>query len=166
MANRNMPRKNFPEGWRYPVTSQLANAWSMASRVPSVNLRHIRRRQPRHNFNGSLKCWYLSVRQESQRSQWQTGRHAPSTGRRWDVSRDGSTLASLTAIDNTKEVPSNVRALYDALTAVKQCAGAYVDLSRLQLALRSLEAPNPVVRVASECSTPNRGEGSLATRLI
>ena len=128
----------------------------MASRAPSINLRHIRRRQLRYPFNG-VNCWYSSVGQESQRPRWQTGANAQRTRRLWDVRRDGSTLASSTGFVNTKAVPSHVQALYDALTAIKRCAGAYVDLGRLQLALRSLETPDPVVRVAGEGSTLNGG---------
>lgn len=66
----------------------------------------------------------------------------------WSL-KHASTLASSTAVNATKEIPTKLRELYDRLTAVKDSAASYVSLSRLQLALRGLETENPVVRVAS-----------------
>lgn len=63
-------------------------------------------------------------------------------------SKHASTLASSTAINATKEIPTRVQELYDRLTTVKDNAASYVSLSRLQLALRGLETENPVVRIA------------------
>lgn len=62
--------------------------------------------------------------------------------------RTASSLASSTAVTTAKAVPANVLELYEALLALKSQAAPYVNLSRVQLALRSLETTNPVVRIA------------------
>ncbi|KAI9858883.1 MAG: hypothetical protein M1824_004048 [Vezdaea acicularis] len=63
-------------------------------------------------------------------------------------SRPASTVASRTAINPTSEVLPERRELFEALGELKGKAANYVNLSRLQLALRGLEARSPVVRVA------------------
>ncbi|KAL1628506.1 3',5'-cyclic-nucleotide phosphodiesterase (PDEase) (3':5'-CNP) [Neofusicoccum ribis] len=73
--------------------------------------------------------------------------HAPrffSAARR----RHAATLASRTAINAPLDVPPRLKELYQALDALKSDAASYVNLSRLQLALRGLETEDPVVRVA------------------
>ncbi|GME40016.1 hypothetical protein B0A49_09583 [Neofusicoccum parvum] len=73
--------------------------------------------------------------------------HAPrffSAARR----RPAATLASRTAINAPLDVPPRLKELYQALDALKSDAASYVNLSRLQLALRGLETEDPVVRVA------------------
>lgn len=73
--------------------------------------------------------------------------HAPrffSAARR----RPAATLASRTAINAPLDVPPRLMELYQALDALKSDAASYVNLSRLQLALRGLETEDPVVRVA------------------
>lgn len=62
-------------------------------------------------------------------------------------SSNGS-LASRTAINAPTTVPVRFRELYQSLHALQETASSYVDLSRLQLALRSLESDAPIVRVA------------------
>lgn len=62
--------------------------------------------------------------------------------------RTTSTLASATAINATKQIPTFNRELHDALSELKSKAGNYVDLNRLQLALRGLETKDAVIRVA------------------
>ena len=69
----------------------------------------------------------------------------PSTGAR--CFSNGS-LASSTAINAPSTVPAAYRDLYQRLQALQESASSYVDLSRLQLALRSLESSRPVVRIA------------------
>ncbi|KAF2235881.1 hypothetical protein EV356DRAFT_499098 [Viridothelium virens] len=57
-------------------------------------------------------------------------------------------LSSRTAINAPIDVPSFYRPLYDALERLKNTAGNYVNLSRLQLALRGLERGNTRMRIA------------------
>lgn len=59
-----------------------------------------------------------------------------------------STWGSSTAINGTRPIPARYRSLHDALDEVKRKAPAYVNLSRLQLALQSLESSRPVIRLA------------------
>lgn len=73
--------------------------------------------------------------------------------RQWGL-KSASTLASSTAINATKEVPVSLRELHGALKTVKERAVNYVSLSRLDLALRSVESENPVVRVAGRFLGP------------
>ncbi len=62
--------------------------------------------------------------------------------------RRSSTVASTTAINAARELPPNLRELHDALSELRSKAANYVNLSRLQLALRGLETRDAVVRVA------------------
>lgn len=57
-------------------------------------------------------------------------------------------LASATAINAPSTVPAAYRDLHQRLHHLQEEAGSYVNLSRLQLAARSLESNDPVVRVA------------------
>ena len=57
-------------------------------------------------------------------------------------------LASSTAINAPSSVPPAYRELYQRLLALQETARSYVDLSRLQLATRSLESDTPTIRVA------------------
>ncbi|EME82189.1 uncharacterized protein MYCFIDRAFT_107992, partial [Pseudocercospora fijiensis CIRAD86] len=57
-------------------------------------------------------------------------------------------LASTTAINAPTNTPSALRELYQQLWLLRDKASSYVDLSRLQLAIRSLESDDPVIRVA------------------
>lgn len=55
---------------------------------------------------------------------------------------------STTAINGTRPIPAQNRPLYEALSDVKSTASAYVNISRLQLALQGLESSNPPTRIA------------------
>jgi hypothetical protein len=68
--------------------------------------------------------------------------------RRAPGKRNASTLASSTAINATKIIPTRNKALYESLNDVKKKAYAQVNLSRLQLAIQSLETESPTTRVA------------------
>ncbi|KXT11145.1 hypothetical protein AC579_4946 [Pseudocercospora musae] len=57
-------------------------------------------------------------------------------------------LASTTAINAPTNTPNALRELHRQLLLLQGKASSYVDLSRLQLALRSLESADPVIRVA------------------
>ncbi|KAI9681704.1 MAG: hypothetical protein M1822_007056 [Bathelium mastoideum] len=59
-----------------------------------------------------------------------------------------TSLSSRTAINAPIDVPAHHRPLYDALDKLKSTASNYVNLSRLQLALRGLERGDTVVRIA------------------
>lgn len=72
-------------------------------------------------------------------------------------------LASRTAINAPSTVPAAYRELYQHLQALQETASSYVDLSRLQLALRSLESSTPIVRVALLGLGQN---GALAARKL
>ena len=58
------------------------------------------------------------------------------------------TFASSSAVNATKNVPERFSELYKALKSVGDSASNYVNVSRLQLALRGLETETPVIRVA------------------
>ncbi|KAK8238660.1 hypothetical protein HDK77DRAFT_274840 [Phyllosticta capitalensis] len=75
---------------------------------------------------------------------------------------NGSTLASRTAINAPLEGPARLKELHQALDALKSDATTYINLSRLQLALRSLERNDPVVRVA----VLSLGDQRAAKRLV
>lgn len=62
--------------------------------------------------------------------------------------RYNGSLASSTAINAPSTVPPELRELHQRLNALQDSASGFVDLSRLQLALRSLESSDPVIRVA------------------
>ena len=65
-------------------------------------------------------------------------------------SRTFSTVASTTAINATKTLPPTFKELHEALSELNTKAANYVNLSRLQLALRGLETTDTVIRVAGE----------------
>ena len=64
----------------------------------------------------------------------------PRLSTRLSSQSDRSSLRSSTAINAVKDVRPAVRQLYDALAELKDKAPVYVNLSRLQLALSSLES--------------------------
>ncbi|EGP85128.1 uncharacterized protein MYCGRDRAFT_75102 [Zymoseptoria tritici IPO323] len=57
-------------------------------------------------------------------------------------------LASRSAINAPSTVPTELRDLHQQLSLLEEKASSYVDLSRLKLALRSLESEDPIVRIA------------------
>src|SRR2546423_5600670 len=68
--------------------------------------------------------------------------------RRAFKNRHASTLTSSTAVNATKAIPTRNKALYESLQDLKKKAYVYVNLSRLQLAIQSLETDTPTTRVA------------------
>ncbi|KAF2125450.1 hypothetical protein P153DRAFT_324768 [Dothidotthia symphoricarpi CBS 119687] len=62
--------------------------------------------------------------------------------------RSASTQVSPTAINLRPNIPSRNQELHDALSALSGAAETHVNISRLQLALRGLEAQDAVTRVA------------------
>jgi hypothetical protein len=72
-------------------------------------------------------------------------------------------LASSTAINAPSTVPPAFRELHQALQLLQDEASSYIDLSRIQLAARSLESAAPVVRVALLGLGAN---GALAARKL
>ncbi len=80
---------------------------------------------------------------------WRTSKPLQSSlRRRTSTRRHASTLASSTAVNATKSIPSRYKPLHEALVDVQKKASAQVNLSRLQLALQGLESEVPVTRVA------------------
>ena len=67
--------------------------------------------------------------------------------------RSASTHVSPTAINLRPNVPPRNQELYDALSAFSGAAETYVNISRLQLALRGLAAQDAVTRVAGTVHT-------------
>lgn len=76
--------------------------------------------------------------------------------------RKASSLASSTAINAPVEVLPKHKEVYNALERLKTDAGSYVNLSRLQLALRGLEGHDAVVRIA----VLSLGEQKAARKLV
>jgi hypothetical protein len=76
--------------------------------------------------------------------------------------RHASTFASPATVNKPIDVSSDKRELYDALEALKKDAAPFVNLSRLQLALRSLEGRGSSIRVA----VLGFGDGSKAARRL
>ncbi|KAI7011177.1 hypothetical protein KC355_g5861 [Hortaea werneckii] len=79
------------------------------------------------------------------------------------LSKRHASLTSATAINAPSTVPPEYRELHQQLSALHESASGYVDLSRLQLALRSLESDTPVIRVALLGLGSN---GALAARKL
>ena len=91
----------------------------------------------------ACSIWRISSPQAAQHNAAQSTL-SPSVSR----SRRSSTVASTTAINATRDLPPNLRELHEALSELRSKAANYVDLSRLQLALRGLETRDAVIRVA------------------
>ena len=68
--------------------------------------------------------------------------------------RSASTHVSPTAINLRPNIPPRNKELYDALSALSGAAETYVNISRLQLALRGLAAQDAVTRVAGTIYAP------------
>jgi hypothetical protein len=62
--------------------------------------------------------------------------------------RSASTHVSPTAINLRPNIPPRNQELHNALSKLNDAAETYVDISRVQLALRGLEAQDAVTRVA------------------
>jgi hypothetical protein len=65
-----------------------------------------------------------------------------------DKRRWASNLASSTAVNSTKCVPSKNKDLYEALVDLRRKASIYTNLSRLRLAIQGLESESPTTRIA------------------
>lgn len=76
------------------------------------------------------------------------GPRAPATRLPSTRTRQASSLASSTAVNATKTIPVELQELHLAIAQLSKDAPNYVNISRLQLALRSLESSEPVVRIA------------------
>ncbi|KAK3076273.1 hypothetical protein LTS18_013452, partial [Coniosporium uncinatum] len=63
-------------------------------------------------------------------------------------SRQASVLASPTSINAPLDIPPNLRELHTSLKQLEHTAANYINLSRLQLAVRGLEGHDAVVRIA------------------
>jgi len=112
--------------FRLPVKSVLQNR--TCARVISTGV------CPAYAFTRSFKAL----------GQLRHQRYGPRT-----CTRDASLLASSTAINATKEIPPAFAQLHQALENVKKKGARYVNLSRLELALRGLESDRPTIRIAS-----------------
>lgn len=62
--------------------------------------------------------------------------------------RYSDSLASRTAINAPSTVAPELRELHQTLLLLQEKASSYVELSRIQLAMRSLESEDPVTRIA------------------
>ena len=75
-------------------------------------------------------------------------RHATKPGFANLRARSASTHVSPTAINLRPNIPPRNKELYDTLSALSGAAETYVNISRLQLALRGLAAHDAVTRIA------------------
>ncbi|KAJ4346858.1 uncharacterized protein N0V89_010790 [Didymosphaeria variabile] len=80
--------------------------------------------------------------------------------------RSASTHVSPTAINYRPNVPPRNEELYNALSGLSNAAEQYVNLSRLQLALRGLAVENAVTRVAVLGLNSQVGAQRLARLLV
>jgi hypothetical protein len=80
--------------------------------------------------------------------------------------RCASTLVSPSAINYRPNVPPRNQELYNALSGLNGAAEQYVNLSRLQLALRGLAVENAVTRVAVLGLNSQVGAQRLARLLV
>ncbi|KAI9759648.1 MAG: hypothetical protein M4579_002216 [Chaenotheca gracillima] len=97
---------------------------------------------------GAYTCLSCRAKALHGRSRPSSTRTKASSPRGFSRAKYASSLASATAVNASREIRQPVRELYQRLEDLKLRAGAYVNLSRLQLALRSLETQDPVVRIA------------------
>lgn len=81
-------------------------------------------------------------------------------------SRAASTHVSPTAINYRPNIPPRNKELYNALSELSAKAEQYVNISRLQLALRGLAAENAVTRVAVLGVSSQGGARRLARALL
>ena len=66
------------------------------------------------------------------------------------LNRLTSTIAPVTAVNASKDIPPLRKPLYDGLVALESKAGTFVNLSQLQLALKGLESRDAVIRVSGK----------------
>lgn len=96
------------------------------------------RAQPARSFFAQRRPRIVAKPQSTERAK-------ASTSQRYASS---NALASRTAVNAPSTVPFELRELHQTLQLLQDKASNYVDLSRLQLALRSLESDDPIVRIA------------------
>lgn len=103
-----------------------------------------RQRQPAHSRSRPQSTRSRSTAIEPRAQQETTHQSNRTTARRQYY----ASLASSTAINAPTSVPPHLHALYQSLLHLESSASSYIDLSRLQLALRSLESADPLIRIA------------------
>lgn len=103
-----------------------------------------RQRQPAHSRLRPQSTRSRSTAIEPRAQQETTHQSNQTTARRQYY----ASLASSTAINAPTSVPPHLHALYQSLLHLESSASSYIDLSRLQLALRSLESADPLIRIA------------------
>lgn len=103
-----------------------------------------RQRQPAHSRSRPQSTRSRSTAIEPRAQQETTHQSNHTTARRQYY----ASLASSTAINAPTSVPPHLHALYQSLLHLESSASSYIDLSRLQLALRSLESADPLIRIA------------------
>lgn len=103
-----------------------------------------RQRQPAHprSLPQSTRSRSTAIEPRAQRETIHQSNHTAARRRHY------SSLASSTAINAPTSVPPHLHALYQSLLHLESSASSYIDLSRLQLALRSLESADPLIRIA------------------
>lgn len=84
--------------------------------------------------------------------------------RKPSVFRHASTV-SVTAVNAERDVPRAFKELHQALDRLKKDALSYVNISKLQLALRGLESTSPVTRIAVLGLNNQKAARSLARLL-
>jgi hypothetical protein len=77
-----------------------------------------------------------------------------------------ASTVSVTAVNAERDVPHAFRELHQALDRLKKDALSYVNISRLQLALRGLESTSPVTRIAVLGLNNQKSARALARLLI
>ncbi|KAF2841329.1 hypothetical protein M501DRAFT_1000500 [Patellaria atrata CBS 101060] len=117
-----------------PPRPSLLSKWAQISRKKGVGL----------FFCPSCSVWRLNGPRNDPPSR-QT-RQRSSIARPY--ARNVSTVASSTAINPPLNVSERYKKLYYALDRLKGPAGTYVNLNRLQLALKGLESGSPIIRIA------------------
>ncbi|KAF2727156.1 hypothetical protein EJ04DRAFT_582236 [Polyplosphaeria fusca] len=80
--------------------------------------------------------------------------------------RRASTHVSPTAINVRPNIPPQNQELYDALSGLSSAAEVYVNISRVQLALRGLAAQDAVVRIAVLSMNSQKSAQQLARLLL
>ena len=78
--------------------------------------------------------------------------------------RHASTV-SITAVNAERDVPSAFKDLHQALDRLNKDALSYVNISKLQLALRGLESTSPITRIAILGLNNQKSARSLARLL-
>lgn len=144
--------------WRsepYVCQSCLLKAASQRSRQTAITQHRVRRGSEAYDRWSTKR---IRVTSDAKRptlsvlTKVRGGRHA-----------SHGSVASTTAVNAPSSVPPNLRELHQRLLALQDKASSYVDLSRLQLAARSLESSEPVIRVALLGLGSN---GALAARKL